>query len=304
MPALFVSDLDGTLIQTDERLSPYARDCLARLLSAGLPFTVASARSVASIRPILAGLPLSLPVIEFNGTMSTWLDRGEREFCHVLDPAAARDVAEAGRRAGTPPFVSTGAANAADDGLYVPRNRNEGMEQYLANRAAAGDHRLRPGASLEEGLDSGAICLTFIGRHADLALLARLVAERHPGAFSTSFFENAYAPGWWWLTLHPPLATKAEAVARLAAGIGVAMGEVTVFGDHLNDLPMFRVAGRAVAVGNAVPELKVQADEVIGIVTDDAVVRWLAARWPNCGGAAGGSTCGRGYSHPRERSRS
>ncbi|MFA6110371.1 MAG: HAD family hydrolase [Candidatus Latescibacterota bacterium] len=246
MPALFVSDLDGTLIQTDERLSPFARDGLARLLSAGLPFTVASARSVASMRPILAGLPLALPVIEFNGTMITWLDHDEREFCHVLNPTAARAAVEAGHRAGTPPFVSTGAANAADDGLYVPRDRNEGMEQYLASRTAAGDHRLWPGAPLEEGLDGCAICLTFIGRRADLEPLARLVTERHPGAFSTSFFENAYAPGWWWLTLHPPLATKAEAVA----------------------------------VGNAVPELRDQADEVIGPVADDAVVRWLASRWP------------------------
>jgi hydroxymethylpyrimidine pyrophosphatase-like HAD family hydrolase len=280
MQALFVSDLDGTLIQADERLSPFARNGLARLLAAGLPFTVASARSVASMRPIVAGLPLVLPVVEFNGTMATWLDGGKRAFCHVLDPSAARAAAEAGVRAGTPPFVSTGAANAADDGLYVPRGRNDGMDQYLANRTAAGDYRLRPDARMEDGLDGRVVCLTFIDRRPRLEPLARLVAESQPGAFTPSFFENAYAPGWWWLTLHPPLANKAEAVARLAAASGVPLRAVTVFGDHLNDLPMFRAVGNAVAVAGAVPELLAEADEVIGPVTDDAVVRWLIARWP------------------------
>jgi len=58
------------------------------------------------------------------------------------------------------------------------------------------------------------------------------------------------------------------------------MERVTVFGDHINDIPMFEEAGHAVAVENAVPELKVHADEVIGPNTSDSVVRWLAAHWP------------------------
>lgn len=280
MPSLFVSDLDGTLIQGDERLSPFARGELVRLIGEGLPFTVASARSVASIQPIFEGVPLRMPVIEFNGTMASWLETGEREFCHVIPPDAARATAEAGMRAGTAPFISTAAHNAADDGLYAPPDRNEGQENYHANRVAAGDYRLRRGASIEEGLTRDVTCLTFIDRQERLTPLERLVAERFPGSFYTAFFENWYFRGWWWLTLHPARGTKANAVKEVAARAGVDMKDVTVFGDQVNDIPMFEEAGHAVAVENAVRELKAHADEVIGPNTDDSVVKWLAARWP------------------------
>jgi hypothetical protein len=154
------------------------------------------------------------------------------------------------------------------------------MEQYFANRVGAGDYRLRPGEAIEEGLARSVTCLTFIDRQERLAPLERLFAERFPGAFYMSFFGNLYAPGWWWLTMHPALGTKANAVAQVAARAGVDMGNVTVFGDQVNDIPMFDVAGHAVAVENAVPELKPHADEIIGPNTEDSVVRWLAAHWP------------------------
>ena len=57
---LYVSDLDGTLLQDDATLSPRGRALLTELLDDGVPFTVASARSIGSMGPILQGLDLSL----------------------------------------------------------------------------------------------------------------------------------------------------------------------------------------------------------------------------------------------------
>jgi hypothetical protein len=73
---IFISDLDGTLLRRDARLSPRGRDLLAHSLDAGIAFTVASARSVASIATILNGLRLPLPVIEFNGAFIRDLETG------------------------------------------------------------------------------------------------------------------------------------------------------------------------------------------------------------------------------------
>ncbi len=47
------------------------------------------------------------------------------------------------------------------------------------------------------------------------------------------------------------------------------------FGDNINDLPMMREADLAVAVSNALPEVKDAADIVIGANTDDAVARFI-----------------------------
>ena len=91
-------------------------------------------------------------------------------------------------------------------------------------------------------------------------------------------FENKYSPGWHWLTVHDALATKAHGLTQLAQHCGVDPSEVTVFGDEVNDLPMFEAAGRSVAVGNAVPALRAIADEVIGHHEDCSVVRYLQAQ--------------------------
>ena len=50
---------------------------------------------------------------------------------------------------------------------------------------------------------------------------------------------------------------------------------VVAFGDNINDIPMLREADVAVAVENAVPEVKRIADVIIGPNTTDAVPRFI-----------------------------
>jgi hydroxymethylpyrimidine pyrophosphatase-like HAD family hydrolase len=57
------------------------------------------------------------------------------------------------------------------------------------------------------------------------------------------------------------------------------MCDVTVFGDQLNDASMFQIAGRGVAVSNAVESIKGIAHQVIGDNESDAVVRYLEEIW-------------------------
>ena len=55
----------------------------------------------------------------------------------------------------------------------------------------------------------------------------------------------------------------------------MVLGQAIVFGDEANDIPMFEIAGRGVAVENAIPELKRIAHEIIGPHHSDSVVRYL-----------------------------
>ena len=68
-------------------------------------------------------------------------------------------------------------------------------------------------------------------------------------------------------------------IRKLGDQLQIPASRITVFGDHLNDLSMFRVAGRRVAVANAHPDILQIADEVIGTNDEDAVVRYLTAFW-------------------------
>ena len=89
------------------------------------------------------------------------------------------------------------------------------------------------------------------------------------------FFENAYSPGWYWLTIHDRKARKDRACKTICERFGVSTNDLTVFGDNINDIRMFEVAGKAIAVENADDRAKVYADEVIGTNDSDSVVKYI-----------------------------
>lgn len=67
MNTLYVSDLDGTLLNTNTELSEKIKEIINTLLQQGMKFTYATARSFYSASKILQGLHISIPVITYNG---------------------------------------------------------------------------------------------------------------------------------------------------------------------------------------------------------------------------------------------
>ena len=275
---LFVSDVDHTLLDDEGTLSSYSRTTLNRLLAQGLRFTVASARSCASLRHLLAGLELSLPVIEFNGAFVSDLATGRHHLVHALAPAVATDLWALLQASGHVPFVSTFDGSA--DRLYYDRMANAGMSWYLDDRRRHRDPRLRRLADLRDGLRDQVVCLTLIGRRGELLALREAVRRRHEQAVRTYCFENAYSPGWFWLTVHDTRATKERGVAALLRLRPELRGcRLVAFGDGANDIGLLQAADVGLAVANAEPELKRQASALIGPNYDDAVARYLGDHW-------------------------
>src|SRR5687768_12846584 len=104
---LYISDLDGTLLDNSARLADRCRGTLCELLADGLTFTVASARSVSSIATMLKGVPITLPVVEFNGAFLSDLATGRHEIVNGIDRAIVEDLHELLPRFNVAPFVST-----------------------------------------------------------------------------------------------------------------------------------------------------------------------------------------------------
>lgn len=87
--------------------------------------------------------------------------------------------------------------------------------------------------------------------------------------------ENQYSPGWYWLTVHDYKASKDQAIKTLIHEYGYDQNQLTVFGDNVNDIKMFKSASEAVAVKNATDELKKYATKVIGSNQEDSVVKYI-----------------------------
>jgi 5-amino-6-(5-phospho-D-ribitylamino)uracil phosphatase len=277
MATLYVTDLDGTLIRDDLTLSPGARANLCALLAEGAPITVASARSVTSIRAILGNIPFSLPIIEFNGAFLSEYRTGRHEVVNAIPASLARGVFEAMCARGCTPCVSV--FDGERDLVLYDTIANEGMAAYFTERVAFKDERLRRVDDLAAGLDGGTVCLTVIDRAGRIDSLHASLASAFAGGVVLTSYDYRYFPGWKFFTAHDHRATKDQAIAALRASRGLERHELMVFGDDVNDLGMLRAADRPIAMANAKPEVKALAREVIGTNNEDSVVRRIRQDW-------------------------
>jgi Cof subfamily protein (haloacid dehalogenase superfamily) len=272
---LFVSDLDGTLLGPGAALSEFSRSALRALIADGMLFTVATARSTPSIRRLLADVALPLPVIELNGAFVSDLATGR----HLVVQALAADVAAAVmagiRRRGLGAFIATSAGD--EDRLYHGEPQNPGMAWYRDEKLALGDPRLRAVADPEVALGEPVVGFTLFAEREVVGELAAELLGELAELVQLHMFENFYCPGWWELSIHDRSATKASAIAELRRSLDLEGSRLVVFGDGINDLDMFAHADHAVAVENAVPELRAVASEIAGRHDEDGVVRWLTA---------------------------
>jgi Cof subfamily protein (haloacid dehalogenase superfamily) len=271
--SLYVSDLDGTLLAGNAKLSDFARANLKRLLEAGLNFTVASARAINEIRPVLGDLPITLPVIAINGAYLSDYKTGKHLVINHMENTVAQAIFEMVRRKNLWPFVCT--FNGYEDCLYYQALIHPAMHWYCRALTELGDIRLRETANLAGVFNESIISLAVMGDKEPVGEISKILAEEFPGRLENFYFENPYSPGYWWLTIHDKKACKSIALKELMEITGFQREQLTVFGDHINDIRMFELAGHAVAVENAEEEVKIAADEIIGTNDNDSVVKYL-----------------------------
>lgn len=79
----------------------------------------------------------------------------------------------------------------------------------------------------------------------------------------------------YWYKFTKKAATKEHAIAEVSAVCGITTDEITAFGDDYADIGMLRLCGRGIAMGNALDEVKAEADIVIGSNDEDGIAEYL-----------------------------
>ncbi|MEO0471898.1 MAG: HAD family hydrolase [Bacteroidota bacterium] len=273
MAQLFISDLDGTLLRNDATLSDYARHHLERMLESGLPFSIATARSLTSVQQIIGDLPVQLPIVCANGAYMADLKSGEHAFTQSLPTETAAHILETVARERYSSFVS--AYNGSQRQLYFPRQRDAGAQWYWKERSSLQDPRLREVDKLEHSLNDQVICLSIINRMENIMALKARFAEQFPDQLEMYVYHDVPEAGWGWLSIYDHQSTKANGIRHISQVAGYEIGQTIVFGDQNNDISMFRMAGKGVAMGNAIEALKEVAHEIIGTNEEDSVVNYL-----------------------------
>lgn len=267
MGTLYVTDLDGTLLNAKDRINPYSLDVINKLVEQGILFTYATARSLVSAAVVTAGLSTRIPVIVYNGAFIIKPATGEILASAGFEKAETEYVIRILQEHNISPAVYSyieGVEKVSLDKTYM----NEGKRRYLDSRK--GDKRFRL-LENKQGLYDGEIFyFTCIGEETQL----RPVYEQFVGddRYICTLQQELYRPEYW-LEIMPKKATKAEAIQTLKKLWDC--DRVVSFGDAINDIPMFQISDECYAVSNAVEKLKELATGVIESNEEDGVAKWL-----------------------------
>lgn len=271
---LYISDLDGTLLSSSGSLAPQSIQRLNHLIDRGLKFTIATARNYDSAHPILNGLNLQIPAILFNGVYLTEFKTGKNVY---LADFIKQEVVEAMLRLVQPmglhPFIYSYLSNGEKHRVYYRKATNSGAEAYLAS--LNGDNRLRKVDDFEFAEEEKASGFLLIDKVHVLEPIYQELTRTFPEDISLYFAEDVSHKGYYWLQAYHQEANKANMIKILAQNLKLPLSDIVVFGDYMNDLGMFEIAGRAIAVSNALPELKQVAHQIIGSNDSGAVIDYL-----------------------------
>ena len=259
-------------MRNDATLSKSSRHTLNHLLSKGLLFTVASARSVFTIREVIKGVNLTLPMIEINGAFVTDMASGEHLVINAIKPALLPELYACINRHNAFSIIAT--FDGSRDRLYYDHAHNKGIEKAVENRKAANDPRLCQLNDLEQAFDDQVVSFTVIGLEDCLDPLNEEIEQEYNSAISAHYFKDIYSE-FHWLTIQDKKASKDNAIKAIMEEKGLSGCEIVAFGDNDNDLPMLKTAHRAIAVENATDALKKNATQIIGSNQEQSVVAYL-----------------------------
>ncbi|WP_448464950.1 HAD family hydrolase [Mycolicibacterium sp. XJ870] len=266
-PGLIASDVDGTLLDDDEKVTPRTRAAVHAAVESGITFVLATGRPPRWIQPVVDGLGLAPMAVCANGAVIYDPSTDRIVSAQTLSVDVLGELAEIATR------VIPGAGLAVE---RVGRSAHDAATPQFVSSPGYEHAWLNPDnteVSVEDLLSAPAVKLLIRkagARSADLAAeLSKHIGLQGDLTYSTN---NGL------IEVVPLGISKATGIAQLAGPLGLTDADIVAFGDMPNDVPMLRWARRGVAMGNAHPEAVAAADEVTETNADDGVARVLE-RW-------------------------
>lgn len=237
--AALISDVDGTLVTDDKRLTARTCAAVAALRRAGIAFTVISSRPPRGLRMLIEPLELTGPLAAFNGGLLITPELALTGEPHFLPPARVARAVDFLLTRCADVWVFTAEEWRVRDphGAYVRREeRTVRFAPRVVAELAATD---RIGK--------------VVGVSEDAELLQRLEIDARAAFEGHAAVARSQA---YYLDFTHPLANKGAALRALCAALGIAAERTAVIGDGMNDIAMFEQAGMSIAMGNGSPEVR------------------------------------------------
>ena len=256
MKTLYITDLDGTLLDGKARLKDRSAALLKRLTQNGALFTYATARRFASAGPIMEKAEIALPVILMNGVAIADGRTGEIIRMNGFEQSQLKEAKQIIEE-----YKETPMVYAVVDGKHrVSYLSHDTGRSGIYIKDRKGDPALRPCESYGDLFQGDIYYFTILSPIIPLDTLNSIFSPEK--GFAANAQPDTYHNHELWYEVFSVNASKANAALQVKEMLGA--DELVCFGDNLNDISMFEVADRCYSVSNAVDELKSIATATIG----------------------------------------
>lgn len=255
-------DLDGTLTNHDKVVTPRTRQALLKAQEQGAIIILASGRPTYGIVPVAECLELEKRggyILSYNGGNIVNAKTGEKLFSQFLPDAVI-------------PILYKYAKEKNHALLGYAGNEiitEMPDDQYVKEESRINKMNIRKVDNLLEALEPHPTKLLMTGDPTDMIKaeeeLVEILGEKMDIFRSAPFF----------LELVPKGIDKAQSLLRLLSKINLTPADLMAFGDGYNDLSMLKLAGVGVAMANAAPEVRADADYVTLSNEEDGVAEAL-----------------------------
>jgi Cof subfamily protein (haloacid dehalogenase superfamily) len=254
--SLVISDVDGSLVTPDKRLTEAAIKAVKTLKDRNIGFTITSSRPAFGMRMLIEPLDIRLPLGAFNGSLivDPTLEVLQRT---IISASAAWIAINALKASGIDIWLFTTDRwlITRNDGRYVPR------EQRTI--------RMNPDIVSDLGEFTNDAC-KIVGVSADPDKLARCEIDMRTTLAGQA---SAIRSQSYYLDVTPAGQDKGTFVEMMAKRLGISPRNVATIGDMRNDLAMFRKSGLSFAMGNADNEVKARATYVTDTDENDGFAK-------------------------------
>lgn len=258
-------DLDGTLTNDAKEVTPKTREALLNAQQEGVVIVLASGRPTYGIKPVADCLELNQRggyMLSYNGGQIIDCKSGEVIYSKYLPDDVIPVLYSYARSHGHALLGYVGDEIVTE----MP------WDEYVKEESRINRMAVRHVDNLLTSLERHPTKLLMTGDPAKMIAaeeeLSRLVGGRMDVFRSAPFF----------IELVPQGIDKAQSLLRLLSRLNLTQQDLMAFGDGYNDLSMLKLAGLGVAMANAAPEVRADADLVTLSNEDDGVAHALG-RW-------------------------
>jgi Cof subfamily protein (haloacid dehalogenase superfamily) len=272
MKTLYISDLDGTLLNGNAEVSEFTQTEINKIIRQGAYFTVATARTAATVLSLAEGIDINVPIILMNGVSVYDTKTNSYVKTHFIEKAAVSrliDRIETYDMMGFLYILEEGALST-----YYKSGLSESAKKFIEERQRKFKKHFTQADSFYHLKEKPVIYFSVC--EPKEKLMPFYESLRSEEQLHIEFYRDIYQEGCWYLEICSKLASKENAIRFLRKEY--QFDKVISFGDNLNDLSMFSGSDESYAVSNARPEVREKATAVIGSNIDDGVARWLMQR--------------------------